>query len=980
MRRPCLLASLLAFSALPGPAGADTLYVDAAGLTPFSSIQGAIDVAADGDVILVFPGTYGPIDFLGKDLVVRSIVGPATTTIDATGSGGPGATFTDTEPATALLHGFEITGGEGYVDDGLGVAMGGGIYVSKLAGPRISGNVIVGNTAVAGAGIAVTGGSPHIYGNIIQQNTATSGAGGIVVQSPTGVLDTTVIACNQLLGNDGGSVGGLFVGGDVAVTNNVVHGNSGERGGIWVVSTGTGALYNNTVTTNVSDPFAAAGIHIESVGVEAVGNLVVSNAVGVGVVHSDPTPPWSYNDVWGNAGGDWSGASPDPTGTAGNLSVEPTFVLFTPTNPLDDDLALSPLDPLLDGGSPDAAYADVDGSRGAVGIDGGPHTNCDADGDGVRVTDVPTDCQPDEGDFHPGAYELELGLDHDCDGFGTLQLIELVVDDGGFTSDASGVWEFGSPTALPGRGWQGANAWCTDCAGPAGANADATLTLTADLTSVPAGTGTRVALVHAYDADPTGDGGILQSWDGAQWVQVVPSAGYPAALDGATIGNALVGSAAAGTWSGDSGGYVEDAASLSAWSGATVDLRLWYGSSSSSTAPGWTVARLALQVVDQDGDGRADAMTDCDDTDATVYDGAPEVPYDGIDQDCDGADLLDVDGDGYDGTAAGGDDCDDTDAATNPAGIEIAYDGVDQDCSGADLDDVDGDGAASTEVGGLDCDDEDPAISPDAPDLPYDGIDQDCDGADLVDVDGDGFRGDLGPPFGDCDDEDDTVYPEAPEICDDGKDNDCNELVDAELDLDEDGYDVCAGDCDETAPEVNPGAVEACDGVDGDCDGLLLDGEVDDDGDGDLVCDGDCDDQEPSIGPSRPEVCDGVDNDCDFAIDEGQDADGDGFSGCTSDCDDQRSSVYPGAAVDCADNLDHDCDGVRDFEQDVCAAPGGCGSSVVGDGEPGLLVLLMLGAGLAWRRQRSLRTQPAPDTESPPGTSPGASFRAVQAR
>jgi len=40
--------------------------------------------------------------------------------------------------------------------------------------------------------------------------------------------------------------------------------------------------------------------------------------------------------------------------------------------------------------------------------------------------------------------------------------------------------------------------------------------------------------------------------------------------------------------------------------------------------------------VDDDGDGMTENEGDCDDTDATIYDGAPEVWGDGIDQDCDG--------------------------------------------------------------------------------------------------------------------------------------------------------------------------------------------------------------------------------------------------------------------------------------------------------------------------------------------------------
>ena len=48
---------------------------------------------------------------------------------------------------------------------------------------------------------------------------------------------------------------------------------------------------------------------------------------------------------------------------------------------------------------------------------------------------------------------------------------------------------------------------------------------------------------------------------------------------------------------------------------------------------------------DSDGDG-FDVPDDCDDNNAAVHPGADEVPYDGVDQDCDGHDLTDIDGDG----------------------------------------------------------------------------------------------------------------------------------------------------------------------------------------------------------------------------------------------------------------------------------------------------------------------------------------------
>jgi len=68
---------------------------------------------------------------------------------------------------------------------------------------------------------------------------------------------------------------------------------------------------------------------------------------------------------------------------------------------------------------------------------------------------------------------------------------------------------------------------------------------------------------------------------------------------------------------------------------------------------------------------------DCDDYDATVYLGADEVPYDGIDQNCDGDDLNDLDGDGF----PLGLDCDDTDPTINPGEVDDDAE-VDRNCDG----------------------------------------------------------------------------------------------------------------------------------------------------------------------------------------------------------------------------------------------------------------------------------------------------------
>ena len=158
-------------------------------------------------------------------------------------------------------------------------------------------------------------------------------------------------------------------------------------------------------------------------------------------------------------------------------------------------------------------------------------------------------------------------------------------------------------------------------------------------------------------------------------------------------------------------------------------------------APG--VSPAAVEVcdgVDQDCDGEVDdgfsgiaelcngQDDDCDGT--TDEDGLDGTPW-----------YNDADGDGFGlasalvlactappGFVADAGDCDDGNPARHPGGVEVPYDGIDQDCDGADLIDVDGDGYPALLVGGFDCDDEDTAVYPNATETWEDGfVDNDCD-------------------------------------------------------------------------------------------------------------------------------------------------------------------------------------------------------------------------------------------------------------
>ena len=139
-------------------------------------------------------------------------------------------------------------------------------------------------------------------------------------------------------------------------------------------------------------------------------------------------------------------------------------------------------------------------------------------------------------------------------------------------------------------------------------------------------------------------------------------------------------------------------------------------------------------------DGLVEAGGDCDDGDADVHPQADEscdgfdwdcdgdvvlsTWYRDADEDTfgDPDDRVDGQCEPPQGYVPDDTDCDDGDDGVFPGAEEVAYDDVDQDCDGSDLIDVDGDGSLYTE----DCDDEDPDRAPTLPEICDDGIDNDC--------------------------------------------------------------------------------------------------------------------------------------------------------------------------------------------------------------------------------------------------------------
>jgi hypothetical protein len=136
-------------------------YNDVVACVPaeFTTIQAAIDVAEDGDVVLVEPGTYHEnIDFLGKDITVTSryfithdpsYIGQ--TIIDGNQAGSV-VTCASGESDQAVLSGFSLINGSALSTGGCG----GGVYVAN-ASPRLEHLFVNENQAQRGGGIYLDG-------------------------------------------------------------------------------------------------------------------------------------------------------------------------------------------------------------------------------------------------------------------------------------------------------------------------------------------------------------------------------------------------------------------------------------------------------------------------------------------------------------------------------------------------------------------------------------------------------------------------------------------------------------------------------------------------------------------------------------------------------------------------------------------------------------------------------------------------------
>ncbi|MHC4100922.1 MAG: GC-type dockerin domain-anchored protein [Planctomycetota bacterium] len=359
---------------------------------PKATIQAAINVASDGDEILVWPHVYGErIDFLGKAVALRSQAGPQGTVIDGQGTGTVVTCFSGEGPET-VLEGFTITGGL--------AEQGGGMF-NLGSSPTVRNCIFTGNEAeIAGAMRNRYDSSPFIDGCSFVDNDAALAGGGVINSEGQPVFRDCLF-----LGNDGqmgiGAAANLNGDGGIPTFVNCrfIQNHAGWVAG--AVDDGAGAAFVNCVfSRNVTEgPPNELGALTTVHGQPLLVNCTFSGNTGTGlsnIYYAEITVRNSI--VWGNSAGsidgggnfaycDVEGGRPGP----GNIDADPLFV-----QPGTDNVRLAAGSPCLNAGSnaelpPDELDLDGDGNTSEplpVDLDGNP-----------RIIDEIVDMGAYEGEF-----------------------------------------------------------------------------------------------------------------------------------------------------------------------------------------------------------------------------------------------------------------------------------------------------------------------------------------------------------------------------------------------------------------------------------------------------------------------------------------------------------------------------------------------------------------------------------------------------
>lgn len=160
------------------------------------TIQGAVDAASDGDVLIVAAGTWHEtINMKGKAIVLKSADGPEATVLDGRTLPGSIVYCIKGESRETGIEGFTLRGGTGdFSVHGPGQTVGGAMYISGSS-PRINDCIFENNNAnlQGGAVYSVRDAHPSFTNCIFRKNTSEKGGAIFSLLSNCRFTDCTFI-------------------------------------------------------------------------------------------------------------------------------------------------------------------------------------------------------------------------------------------------------------------------------------------------------------------------------------------------------------------------------------------------------------------------------------------------------------------------------------------------------------------------------------------------------------------------------------------------------------------------------------------------------------------------------------------------------------------------------------------------------------------------------------------------------------------
>ena len=232
------------------------------------SIQGGINLAANGDTVLVQPGTYVEnIKFYRKDIVVGSLfltTGDTSyisqTVIDGNKNGSV-VSFLYSSYSTTKLSGFTVMNG---FSDGFN---GGGIQIEQ-SNPTVTHMQIINNIGGNGGGIKFENTTARFDHIIVKSNSTKEGVGmlggGIYFVNDANPILTNVVVENNFAY---GSGGGIYIQGNShpLLSNCYITRNTAKKsgGGIFIAAVSKSAILNCNIKENTSEN-NGGGIYCEN--------------------------------------------------------------------------------------------------------------------------------------------------------------------------------------------------------------------------------------------------------------------------------------------------------------------------------------------------------------------------------------------------------------------------------------------------------------------------------------------------------------------------------------------------------------------------------------------------------------------------------------------------------------------------------------------------------------------------------------------